>query len=313
MCGRSRYFRENLQSGKQFVSRNNESARAMWIMITAMLLLPGMDAIGKWLAGSISPGQISWSRFFFQLLLLIPFMLHTGKPWLTATLHLHAVRGGLIAAATVLFFTGLIYLPLAEAISIFFIEPMLVTLLSAVFLRERIGIRRLSAIVIGFCGAMIIIRPTFSEVGWAVMYPVGAALCFSFYILLTRKLVLYEEPVRLQFFAGVFGCLIMSAALLAGAFSQFDILTAVYPTTVQWLLLGGLGLIATVGHLLVVYAFRHAPVSVLAPFQYVEIIGATIYGLLLFNDFPDLMTWTGILIIIGSGVYIFHRESRLAQ
>ena len=283
------------------------------MMIIAMLLLPGMDAIAKWLAGSISPGQISWSRFFFQLILLAPFIFRQRKPWLTATLYLHAIRGGLIAAATALFFSGLIYLPIAEAISIFFIEPMLVTLLSVVFLRERIGIRRLSAIAIGFCGAMIIIRPTFSEVGWPVMYPVGAALCFSFYILLTRKLVRYEEPVRLQFFAGVFGCLVMSIALFAGTVGQFDMLTAVYPTTGQWLLLGGLGLIATVGHLLVVYAFRHAPVGMLAPFQYVEIIGATIYGLLLFNDFPDLMTWAGILIITGAGVYIFHRESRLAQ
>ena len=285
----------------------------MWMMIIAMLLLPGIDAIAKWLAGSISPGQISWSRFFFQLVLLTPFIFRTKGPWLTASLYLHAMRGGLIAAATVLFFTGLIYLPIAEAISIFFIEPMLVTLLSVVVLRERIGIRRLSAIAIGFCGAIIIIRPTFSEVDWAVMYPVGAALCFSFYILLTRKLVRYEEPIRLQFFAGVFGCLVMSIALLAGTYSQFDMLTAVYPTTDQWLLLGGLGLIATVGHLLIVYAFRHAPVGVLAPFQYVEIIGATVYGLLLFNDFPNLLTWVGILIITGSGVYIFYRESRLAS
>ncbi len=292
---------------------DNETARAMSMMIVAMLLLPGMDAIAKWLVGAISPGQIVWSRFFFQLTLLIPFVFRTKGPWLTATLHLHAMRGALIAAATVLFFTGLIYLPIAEAISIFFIEPMLVTLLSVVILRERIGIRRLSAIAIGFCGAMIIIRPTFSEVGWAVMYPVGTALCFSFYILLTRKLVRHEDPVRLQFLAGVFGCLVMTAALLVGTYSQFDILTAVYPTTDQWLLLGGLGLIATVGHLLVVHAFRHAPVGVLAPFQYVEIIGATLYGFVLFNDFPDLLTWVGILIITGSGVYIFHRESRLPQ
>lgn len=281
------------------------------MMIIAMLLLPGIDAIAKWLAGSISPGQIAWSRFFFQTVLMAPFAFRTKGPWLSPTLYLHAIRGGLIATATVLFFTGLIYLPIADAISIFFIEPLLVTLLSAVFLGEHIGWRRLSAIAIGFSGAIIIIRPTFSEVGWAVMYPVGAAFAFSFYILLTRKLVRNEDPIRLQLFAGLSGCLLMSVALSVGTFNDFDILSAVYPTTRQWLLLGGLGLIATIGHLLVVYAFSHAPIGVLAPFQYVEIIGATIYGLLIFNDFPDLITWVGISIIVGSGVYVFHRESRL--
>ena len=158
-------------------------------MIIAMLILPGIDAIAKYLSGVISPGQVAWSRFFFQILLMYPLLFRTRGPWFTPALWLHAARGCCIAGATLLFFTGLKYLPIADAISIFFIEPMLVTLLSALLLGETVGWRRLSAIVIGFCGALIIIRPTFSEVGWPVLYPVGAAFCFAFYILLTRKLV----------------------------------------------------------------------------------------------------------------------------
>jgi S-adenosylmethionine uptake transporter len=292
--------------------KNREYTTAMAMMITAMLMLPGLDAIAKWLSGSVSSGQVTWSRFFFQIILMAPLLLRTRGPWLTRTLFLHAARGFLIAAATLLFFSGLKYLPIADAISIFFIEPLLVTLLSAVLLGESIGWRRVSAISIGFVGALVIIRPTFSEVGWPVLFPVGAAFCFSFYILLTRKLVKREDPIRLQFFAGIFGFLVMTLSLYFGTRNHVEILTAVWPSNFEWLLLLALGIIATIGHLLVVHAFRRAPVSVLAPFQYVEIIGATFLGLLIFDDFPDAITWLGISIIVGSGIYVFHRESRLS-
>ncbi len=288
---------------------NNETGQAIAIMVVAMLMLPGIDAIAKWLSGSISSGQVTFSRFLFQVLLMFPLLLRTRGKWFTATLWLHAARGFFIAAATLLFFSSLAYLPIADAISIFFIEPLLVTLLSAVLLGETVGWRRILAISIGFLGSIIIIRPTFGNVGWPALYPVGAAACFSFYILLTRKLVTGEDPIRLQFNAGVFGLMTMSLALAIGTRHEINVLQVVWPTTGQWLLLAALGFIATLGHLLVVLAFKRAPVSVLAPFQYVEIIGATVLGFIFFNDFPDPVTWIGILVIVGSGVYVFHREA----
>jgi S-adenosylmethionine uptake transporter len=284
----------------------------MLMMIVAMLALPGIDAIAKWLAGSISSGQVTWSRFFFQILLMSPLLLRTQGPWLTPALWLHAARGALIAFATLFFFSGLAYLPMADAIAIFFIEPLLVTLLSALFFGEAIRWRRISAISLGLVGALIIIRPSFSEVGFAALYPVATAFCFSFYILLTRKLVTKEDPIRLQFFAGIFGCLVMSLALGYGSVNDVAILAAVWPSQHEWLLLGALGLIATACHLLIAHAYRLASIGILAPFQYIEIIGATILGLVIFNDFPDAMTWLGIAIIVGSGMYVFHRESKLA-
>jgi S-adenosylmethionine uptake transporter len=179
----------------------NDSAKAMVMMIVAMLFLPGIDAIAKWLSGSIAAGQVTWSRFFFQILFMAPLLLRTRGPWLTSLLYLHALRGAFITFATLFFFSGLKYLPIADAISIFFIEPLLVTLMSAVLLGEKVGWRRFCAISIGLLGALIIIRPSFAEVGWPVLLPVGAAVCFSFYILLTRKLVQTEDPIRLQFLA----------------------------------------------------------------------------------------------------------------
>jgi S-adenosylmethionine uptake transporter len=290
----------------------NATARAMLMMIIAMLALPGIDAIAKWMSGSISSGQVAWSRFFFQIILMSPLLLKTRGPWLTRALWLHALRGAMIAFATLFFFSGLAWLPMADAIAIFFIEPLLVTLLSALIFGEAIHWRRISAISIGLVGALIIIRPSFSDVGFAALYPVAAAFCFSFYILLTRKLVSNEDPIRLQFFAGIFGCLVMSLALGYGSVSDIDILVAVWPDPHQWILLGTLGLIATACHLLVTYAYRLASIGILAPFQYVEIIGATILGWVVFNDFPDLTTWLGIAVIVGSGMYVFHRESQLA-
>ena len=131
---------------------NTSTSKAMAMMIAAMLMLPGIDAIAKWLAGSISSGQVTWSRFFFQIILMSPLLLHTRGPWLTPSLLLHAARGSLIAFATLFFFSGLAYLPLADAIAIFFIEPLLVTLLSALFFGEAIHWRRISAIGLGFIG-----------------------------------------------------------------------------------------------------------------------------------------------------------------
>ncbi|MCY4312773.1 MAG: DMT family transporter [Gammaproteobacteria bacterium] len=291
------------------MSQNQQVTRAIGLMIPAMLMLPGIDAIAKWLSGSISAGQVTWCRFLFQTLFLLPFILQAGRLRVPSSLWLHAARGALLVAATLFFFSGLVYLPLADAISIFFVEPLMVTILSAIFLKETFGWRRLVAIVIGFIGALIIIRPTFAEIGWAAMYPVFAAVCFSFYILLTRKLVAREDPIQLQFYAGMFGLAVCSALLIGTSGLEIRSLAVVQPTLSEWGLLCGLGLIGTVGHLLVVHAFKHAPVSVLAPFQYVEIIGSTILGLLLFGDFPDGATWVGILIIVSSGIYVFHREA----
>ncbi len=295
------------------MSEANTTARAMALMIAAMLVLPGIDAIAKYLAGSVSSGQVTWSRFFFQTLLMLPFLAASRGPWLTPMLPSHAARGALIALATLLFFSGLAYLPLADAIAIFFIEPLLVTLLSAVLLGETLHWRRLSAIATGFVGALIVIRPTFADVGFAALYPVGAACSFAFYILLTRRLAQRDDPVRLQFFAGVFGCLVMSIALAAGAFADIGILAITAPTPRDWLLLALLGLIGAGCHLLVVHAYRMAAVAILAPFQYVEIVGATALGLLVFGDFPEPTTWLGIAIIVGSGVYVFRREARLGR
>lgn len=285
-----------------------QPTKAMLLMILAMLILPGMDAIAKWLTASISAGQVVLCRFVFQTIFLLPFFWSVRTPMRLGDVPLHAARGGLMVVGTAVFFTALKYLPIADAIAIFFVAPLILTLLAAVFLGEKVGWRRLLAVIVGFSGALIVIRPNFEVFGWPAVLPLVSATTFSIYLIITRKLSRREEPIRMQFFSGVFGCLIATVAFGVGATMEWPVFAAVTPSQFQWLLLLALALISTVGHLLVVYAFQRGPAGLLAPFQYTEIISATLMGAVFFGDFPDALTWLGVGIITSSGLYVFHRE-----
>ena len=287
------------------------------LMVLGMLLIPGIDAIAKFLSDSVPPGQVAWSRFLFQSLYLLPFVLLGGglRPGRDSGRDLgwQALRGMLIALATLFFFWGLKYLPLADAISIFFVEPLILTLLAAVILKEPVGWRRLGAVALGFVGALIVIRPSFQVFGWPAVLPLCAAGCFAFYLLLTRRLVRSGDAIAMQFLSGIFGGLTLSLALGIGAAGSIAVIDPVWPTVSEWALMALLGLIATSGHMFVVHAFRRASPSILAPFQYLEIITATLLGLLVFGDFPEPLTWLGVAIIIASGLYVFQRERTLRR
>ena len=282
-------------------------------MALAMLILPGIDAITKFLSATVSSGQISWSRFFFQILILLPFVLHGGGLRVGRRLWVHAVRGVLIAGGTLMFFTSLGDLPLADAISIFFVEPFILTLLSAVFLGERVGWRRLLAVAVGFAGALIVIRPSYEIFGLTALLPAGAAASYACYIVLTRWLVRDDSIAAMQFYSGVFGCLTLSAALWFGGATGIGILTPAWPTTMEWFWLATLGVIAAGGHWMIVVAVRRVGASMVAPLQYLEIVGATILGLVFFGDFPDPTTWLGVSIIIASGLFVFYRERKVSM
>ena len=284
----------------------------MLMMALAMLIMPILDVIAKYLAGSISAGQVAWCRFALQSLLLLPLVLRWKLVGQRSDYSIHLLRGTLLAAATLFFFIALKYLPLADAIAIFFVEPLLVTLLAALFLGENVGWRRFCAIAVGLLGALLVIRPNFEQFGWVATLPLCTAICFAIYLLITRRMAQRVHPAAMQFYAGLGGTLAMSVALLFGQYSGAPVLQLTLPDPFQSALLLLLGFVATCGHLLLVYAFRHAPVSVLAPLQYIEIISATLFGLLFFSDFPDTLTWCGVAIIILSGLYVFYRERKLS-
>lgn len=282
-------------------------------MAGAMIVLPAMDAIAKYMATfeGMSPGQVTFYRFFFQLVCTLPILfaifgwkaLHAKRPWM------NLLRGALHGAASLLFFVAVKYMPLADVFAIYFVEPFMLAGLSALFLGEKVGWRRWTAIVVGFGGAMIVIQPSYEIFGLKALLPVACAFLFSLYLFMNRAIGMADSPLTMQTMAGIGGTLFMTAALFVGnglGVSDFEV--SLPSSGLGLVLLMFLGSLSGYVHMIVVRAFRMAPLSLLAPFQYFEIISATVLGYALFGDFPSFSKWIGILIIVASGLFIIWRE-----
>ncbi|WP_377298793.1 DMT family transporter [Rhizobium sp. SGZ-381] len=291
---------------------SDRSVKGMALMACCMVILPMMDAIAKYMATfeTMSPGQVTFYRFFVQLVVLAPLFFWTvggfskvQRPWM------NMLRGALHAAASLLFFTAVKYMPLADVFAIYFVEPFMLTMMSALFLGEKVGWRRWLAILVGFGGAMIVIQPSFEIFGWTSLLPVACAFLFTLYLFLNRALGNGDSPLTMQMMSGVGGTLFMGIVLLAGNQAGIaDFAVSLPSSGLGLILLIILGSLSGYVHLLVVRAFRMASVSLLAPFQYFEIISATVLGYLLFADFPTPSKWLGIAVIVASGLFIIWRE-----
>lgn len=296
-------------------SNKSVVTNAMLLMVVAMMFIPLMDVFSKILSTShaISPVMITFIRFLGQAVLLF-FVI-----WMTRGLAavkgnfigINLLRGMLVGTAVSMFFIAIKYLPLADAIAIFFVEPLIVLFLSSLFLGEKVGWRRNAAAIVGFGGALLIIQPTYAVFGVKALLPLLTACLFAIYLILSRKIGQRDHPLTMQFWSGVGGVAICSVFLLIGNVSGLDDFSFTLPSSqlaIVYLL--AIILIATLGHLLIIIAFSKAEASILAPFQYLEIVTMTIAGYLVFGDFPSPIKWLGITIIVGSGLYIFMRERK---
>jgi len=286
----------------------------MLLMAAGALTAPGTHAIAKSLGGEISAGQLSATRYLFQVMFLLP-VIWVAHGWrIPAPTFAQAVRGVTVGSSGLFFFWALQYLPLATASAIFFVEPLILTALSAVFLGEPVGWRRLTAVTVGFVGALIVIRPSFAAVGYAALLPLLAALTFAIYLAITRRQTGRESALLAQFWACLFAAVALGLAVGAGDHGGAAVLAASWPAAKAWTLLAAMGAVSLLSHRLAINAFRSAaPASILAPFQYLEIFSAILLGVLLFDDLPDAATLLGTAIIIGSGLYVFRREQALAR
>lgn len=287
--------------------------RGMILIALSALTVPGVHAIGKMLTGSMSVGQITLARYLFQVLFLLPllWLAHSGR--IPAPTLGQAIRGVLLAASGLSFFWALQYLPLATASAIFFVEPLLLTAISAVFLGEPIGWRRVTAVACGFVGALIVIRPSFDAVGYAALLPLVCAFAYAAYAAITRGQAGRETPLAAHFWVCVFAVASLSAAIAIGTQAGTSVLAASWPAAWEWAMLAAMGVVALASHRMFINALRHAPLGILAPFQYLEILGAIALGAMLFADLPDRLTSLGIAIIVASGLYVFRREQALAR
>lgn len=276
------------------------------LMGVAFTLFPLMDAVGKHLTQDYHPFQITWGRFFFQAIfvsILIfsrrpPSILRTRKPGLQFA---RAFSGW---ASNIPFIFGLAFIPLADAFAAVLVGPLIVTALSVPLLGEKVGLRRWSAIAVGMIGALIVVRPGLGVMHWAISMPLLSATAFAFYQIFTRRLSGSDDTDATLLF-GAYGGLVMSTMLLPFVWKT--------PDLAGWGFMALMGLIISAAHIALVRALHFAAASILAPFAYIQILSATVVGLVVFGDFPDRWTLIGAAIICLSGLYIAHRERKLAR
>ena len=281
--------------------------KGIFFLIGFTILIPLVDAGAKILIlDGYGPLFVTWGRFAFSAGLILPFLITRRKsaPLIFQDKWGHIVRSGLIVMATFLFFSALETTPLADAIGILFTYPLIVTLLAPVCLGEQAGKRRWLAVLAGFLGAMLIIRPTGLHIQTGYLYALGTSLCFAFFSITTRKLAQKFEPTIILGFQVCIGTIIMTA------FLPFSWQT---PSNFAIGIFFLIGLISLLAHIMLILAYRFTPAPVLAPYGYFEIVMASILGFLFFSEVPTSFTWAGIIIVVASGIYTSFREKWTKQ
>jgi drug/metabolite transporter (DMT)-like permease len=277
----------------------------IYMCLATLLVIPLMNTFAKTLVADFHVIQVVWARFTGHLLCMtLLFFPNRGwRLYRSNNIRLQLLRSTLMMISNSCFIGGLATVALASASAIMFTAPLVVTILAVVMLGERVGWHRRIAVVVGLLGALIIIRPGMSIDGSGnagALLIVVSAVSFSFYQILTRKLAPVDSPETLIIYTALIASIVMSAIVPF----YFTAPASVW----QWLMMILLGIAGAFAQFFIVKAVQYAPVSVVAPFQYAELIGATLFGLLIFRQFPDGWTWLGAAIIVACGMYIAYRE-----
>ena len=275
--------------------------KAISYNLLAWAILPFMDTIAKYLSSDLSFFQITWARYFFTVVFALSFMFFFSRKNLTWSTQpkLQILRGLTLFFANVLFFYSISIISMAKALILAFVAPLVTTALSPFLLGEKVGFRRWSAVLVGFAGSLIIIRPGFIDFNLASVAAIGTGVFYGVYLIITRKLHTSDNPLLTLLLTGVVGAVCGSLIVPV---------VWINPSFNQWSLLALMGVFACIGHLFLILSLKYADASKLAPFGYFEIITNVILGYYFFMDFPDIWTWVGFSIIVSSGLYIFIRE-----
>ncbi len=283
---------------------------AIVLLVAAMAVVPGMDACAKYLSRDFTVWQVTWARYFFHFAAILPLVVWhqrrraQGFQW-PQKMGLQLLRSGFLFVSTLFFFAALARMPMADALALIFVSPLIITALSPWLLGETVGARRWGAVIVGFMGTCIIIRPDFSG-GWGLFdtgtaFALAAGACYALYVLFTRKLSGSAPPLITLAFTSITGAVAMSVVMP---------FVWQHPDVRAWLVMVLMGVIGAVAHFMVILAYERAPASLLAPFGFSEIVTATLLGFVIFGNFPAPLTWLGIAIVISCGIYISLREAR---
>ena len=280
------------------------------LMLGFCMVVPLSDAMAKLLGGTVSLLALVVIRFVFPLLIITPLIWHRREvlrlpPALFGWMGL---RAGLHLLGMILMFTALRFLPLADAVAIAFVAPFLMLLMGWFFLNEQVGPHRIAAATVGFLGVLLVIQPNFAKVGTAALLPLGVAVAFSAYALVTRRVAKDVDPMGAQVINGAIGCAVLVPLWLVFEGPS----TLAFPPHIIWFVVV-FGVTGTVTKLLMTWSLRFAPSATLAPMQYLEIPFATLMGWLFFRELPNGLAGVGIAITVTAGLYVIAREHRQAR
>jgi drug/metabolite transporter (DMT)-like permease len=276
--------------------------RGTLLVVVAVGIFALMDTMAKYLARLYPVSGVVWARYAASLLILLVYFAARGElgRLRTARPGLQIMRGLLLAGASLLFFTSLTVLPLAEAAAIGFVMPLFLAMLAVPMLGERMDGARLAAVLVGLAGALVIVRPGAAVFTPYALLPIGMALCNALYQILTRKVAGVEHPLTSLAWGAIVGAVLLSFTL------PFAWVTPANPW--HWVLLAIIGLLASVGHFVLIKAYDYANATALAPFFYTQLVWVMLLGWLVFGDFPDGWSLLGMGIIAAAGIYLVGRQ-----
>jgi drug/metabolite transporter (DMT)-like permease len=276
-------------------------SRAILLMISAIFCFSIMDAAVKALAPDVGVLPALWARYTGQMLLVFVLVLPRLKQVVRSRYPgLQFLRSILLMSATAFFFTGLSLIPLTDAAALMSTNPVLITLGAAIFLGESLGIRRVAGIAVALVGATIVIRPGSDVFSLSALFPLAAAVCYSGYALLTRRVGADEDVWTSLFYTGLVGTVLLS---LAVPFRWQS------PDLAGFALMSVIALAGTIGQLALIKAFSQGEAGMLAPYSYTGLAFAAFWGFVFFSEIPDFWTVLGSCVIAGAGLYVWHREN----
>ena len=268
-------------------------------VLCAGALLASHDGFSKYLTAIYPLALVVWLRYAVQTVLMIVLfapkmrldLIRTKRPWL------QLLRGMCLLGISGLFIGGLRFIPLAEATAVMFLAPLIVTLLSVIFLKETISKGQWAALIVGLAGVLLVVRPGGELFSWAILMPVAASFCFGSYQLIARRLAAFDHTVTSNFLSGLIGTIALSFIL---PFTPIEVQPQGWDL-VFLLLLGAFGMVA---HMLLTLALKYTSAATLAPFTYGQIVFAALIGVFAFDQSPDALAWIGVLVIISSGLLV---------